>query len=489
MPRNSYLNIIQKYEPVIGLEVHAQLLTDSKIFCGCSTKFGSSPNVNVCPVCIGHPGTLPVLNKKAVEFIVLAGLAIDCKINDLSLFARKNYFYPDLPKGYQISQYEAPVCLNGRVEVLREDGIKKEIGVTRIHLEEDAGKSIHDLGSYSKIDANRCGVPLIEIVSEPDINSPEEARLYLIKLRQMLQYLRVCDGNMEEGSFRCDANISLRLKGEKKLGVKTELKNMNSFKNVEKALYYEIERQYEILEEGGKVMQQTLLWNADENYAAPMRGKEEASDYRYFPDPDLPVIKINAEEINKIKSTLPELPDKKIERFVTEYNLSEYDAGILASERNLADYFEETLETAFYPKSVANWIITDVLKYINENKITIVEFPIAPENLGKIINLISNGVINGKIAKEVFAEAINSGKDPETIVKEKNLTQIADVSELDQIVVSVIENNMSQVESYLAGKEKVFGFLVGQIMKETKGKGNPKLINDILKEKLKKLTE
>lgn len=475
-----------KYEAVIGLEVHAQLLTETKAFCSCSTKFGSSPNSNVCPVCLGHPGVLPVLNKKVVEFTVLMGLATNCRINKHSIFARKNYFYPDLPKGYQISQYEEPICEDGYIEVISSDKSVKKIHIKRIHMEEDAGKLIHDQSEYSLVDVNRCGVPLIEIVTEPDINSPEEAYQYLTRIKQIVQYLGICDGNMEEGSLRCDANVSVRLKGENKLGTKTEIKNMNSFRNVEKALKYEIERQINLIEDGEEVTQQTLLWNADLNEAFPMRTKEEAHDYRYFPDPDLLPVVVDDEWLKNISESMPELPENKFKRFLTQYSLPEYDADILTQQKSIADYFERVCELTNDYKSASNWIMTDVLGYINEHKIEIEEFSVSPENLGRLINLISKGIISSKIAKEVFTIMIESNKNPEIIVKEKNLIQISDEGELIKIIQNVLIKNQHQIEEYLSGKEKVLGFFIGQIMKETKGRANPKLVNQILKTQLEK---
>lgn len=475
-----------KYEAVIGLEVHAQLLTETKAFCSCSTKFGNSPNSNVCPVCLGHPGVLPVLNKKVVEFTVLMGLATNCTINKHSIFARKNYFYPDLPKGYQISQYEEPICENGFIEVVGSDKSIKKIRIKRIHMEEDAGKSIHDQSGYTLVDVNRCGVPLIEIVTEPDINTPEEAYQYLVKIKQIVQYLGICDGNMEEGSLRCDANVSVRLKGENKLGTKTEIKNMNSFKNVERALNFEIERQISLIEDGEQIIQQTLLWDADLNEAFPMRSKEEAHDYRYFPDPDLLPVVVDEKWIDLISASMPELPETKFKRFLTQYSLPEYDADILTQQKSIADYFEQVCTITQDFKSASNWIMTDVLGYINEHKIEIEEFPVSAENLGRLINLISNGTISSKIAKEVFSIMIQSNQNPEIIVKEKNLVQISDEGELVKIIQSVLTKNQNQIEEYLSGKDKVLGFFVGQIMKETKGKANPQLVNQLLKTELEK---
>lgn len=476
-----------KYEAVIGLEVHAQLLTDTKIFCGCSTRFGHPPNSNVCPVCLGHPGVLPVMNKKVVEFTLLMGLAVNCRINEKSIFARKNYFYPDLPKGYQISQYEEPICEDGKVSIDFKDGSTKEIGITRIHMEEDAGKSIHDQSDATLIDLNRCGTPLIEIVSEPDLRSPEEAYLYLSKLKQIVTYLGICDGNMEQGSLRCDANISVRLKGESKFGTKTEVKNMNSFRNVERAIEFEIERQIDVIENGNSVVQQTLLWDADSNKAYPMRSKEEAHDYRYFPDPDLLSIVINHNWREEILKQLPELPDARRKRFINDYKLPAYDAEILTSSRQLADYYEEILPVTDDYKSASNWVMTEVLKIVNDEKISLEQFRVKPESLGRLIKMIADNTISGKIAKEIFPEMVASGKSPEEIVKEKNLLQISDTSELEKAVDKIIELSPKDVKDYLSGKEKVIGFLVGQVMKETKGKANPQIVNEILKSKLNRI--
>lgn len=474
----------KNYEAVIGLEVHAQLLTNTKIFCSCSTRFGSAPNSNICPVCLGHPGVLPVMNKKVVEFSVLAGLATNCTINERSVFARKNYFYPDLPKGYQISQYELPICENGFITIEFKDGTTRDVKIKRIHMEEDAGKSIHDYGYSTMVDVNRCGVPLIEIVTEPDMSTAEEAYLYLTKLKQIVTYLGICDGNMEEGSLRCDANISVRPAGQKELGTKTEVKNMNSFRNVEKAIQFEIQRQIEVLEEGGKITQQTLLWNADLNQAFPMRSKEEAHDYRYFPDPDLLPIVVNSEWKSKILNSMPELPDARKNRFVSAYALPEYDAVILTSSRDLADYYENVLKYTDDYKTASNWVMGDVLKAMNETKTSAVDFPVSPVNLGKLISLIKSGIISGKIAKDIFPEMISTNCDPGEIVKEKNLTQISDSSEIEKAVDKIIFAFPKQVEEFLSGKDKVIGFLVGQIMKETGGKANPQAVNEILIKKL-----
>jgi len=478
-----------KYEAVIGLEVHAQLLTESKAFCGCSTKFGNAPNTNVCPVCLGHPGVLPVLNKKVVEFTVLMGLATDCKINEHSIFARKNYFYPDLPKGYQISQYEEPICEHGFANIDLKNGTAKQIRIKRIHMEEDAGKSLHDRGNETYIDLNRCGVPLIEIVSEPDLSTGEEASAYLSKIHRLVRYLEICDGNMEEGSLRCDANISIRLRGAEELGTKTEVKNMNSFKNVEKAITYEIQRQIDLAEDGEKIVQQTLLWNADLNEAIPMRSKEEAHDYRYFPEPDLFPIVVNSEWKKELSGLLPELPEKRKERFIQNYKIPQYDAEILTQSKYLADYYESVVKVTDDYKSASNWIMVDVLKILNENKMDIQDFSISPSNIGSLINLINDRTISGKIAKEIFSIMYQERKEPLEIVKEKNLFQIKDESELEKVVDDVVSKHASELQQFFNGKEKVFGFFVGQVMRITQGKANPKSVNEILKKKLNHLKE
>lgn len=476
-----------KYEAVIGLEIHAQLLTESKAFCGCSTKFGNQPNTNICPVCLGYPGVLPVLNKKVVEYTSLMGLAVNCTINERSFFARKNYFYPDLPKGYQISQYEEPICEHGFIEIQLKNGSSKSVRIKRIHMEEDAGKSIHDRGNETCVDLNRCGVPLIEIVTEPDLSSGEEASIFLSKIHQLVRYLEICDGNMEEGSLRCDANISIRPVGSKELGTKTEIKNMNSFRNVEKAINFEVNRQIEMLEDGEEIVQQTLLWNADLNEAYPMRSKEEAHDYRYFPEPDLFPVVVNESWKAELSKLLPELPDVKKQRFINKYNLPEYDADILTQSRLIADYFESVACVTKDYKSASNWIMSEVLKVLNERKIEIKNFPILPKNLGLMINLINDGTISGKIAKDIFTIMLNEGKEPIEIIKEKNLFQITDKTELERLADELIELHKSEVEQYLEGKEKVFGFFVGQIMKKTQGKANPKTVNEILSNKLNQL--
>ena len=478
-----------QYEPVIGLEVHPQLLTKSKAFCSCSTNFGDEPNSNVCPVCLGMPGVLPVLNVRVVEFAIKMGIATSCSIAPRSVFARKNYFYPDLPKGYQVSQYAEPICTNGFVEIELEGGSRKKIGITRIHMEEDAGKSIHDVESDTLVDVNRCGVPLIEIVSEPDIRSPQEAYRYLHQIRQIVTYLEICDGNMEEGSLRCDANVSVRLKGESGLGTKTELKNMNSFRFVEKAIEYEVNRQIALLEEGGRVVQETLLWDSERGMAVPMRSKEEAHDYRYFPDPDLVPVLVNEEWINKVKTMLPELPAQRRDRFVETYKIPKYDADVLSTEKPLADFFEGVIASLAKKneetyKLASNWTMTDVLRVLKEEKIAVGDFPVPPAHLGSMINLIIDGTISGKIAKEVFEEMIKTKESPNAIVGRKGLVQVSDVGAIEQVVEAILAANKGQVESYLGGKQQVFGFFVGETMKAMKGKANPKIVYDVLKRKL-----
>ncbi|MCX5918225.1 MAG: Asp-tRNA(Asn)/Glu-tRNA(Gln) amidotransferase subunit GatB [Deltaproteobacteria bacterium] len=476
-----------EYETVIGLEVHAQLLTRSKIFCGCSTLFGAEANTHTCPVCTGLPGSLPVLNQKVVEFTVRAALATQCRIAPYSQFARKNYFYPDLPKGYQISQYELPLSTDGHVEIQIE-GQKRRIGLIRIHMEEDAGKLLHDLssdrGASSYVDFNRTGVPLIEIVSAPDLQSPEEAGAYLRKLRAILMFLDICDGNMEEGSFRCDANISLRPKGQKALGVKTELKNMNSFRNVQKALDYEIRRQTALLDQGDKVIQETRLWDAARGVTASMRGKEEAHDYRYFPDPDLVPLVIDSSWVEKIRATLPELPEQKKNRFIRDYGIPEYDAEILTSSKALANYYEECLNIHDQPKIISNWIMSELLRELKRDEREIEECPVPAGNLAEMLKMIDEGVISGKIAKSVFEEMYRTGKRAQEIVKEKGLVQVTDTSAIEKAIDQVLAANPKEVEAYRKGKDKLFGFFVGQVMKATQGKANPALVNELLKKKL-----
>jgi aspartyl-tRNA(Asn)/glutamyl-tRNA(Gln) amidotransferase subunit B len=472
------------YESVIGLEVHAQLKTKTKIFCSCSTLFGAPPNTHTCPVCLGMPGVLPVLNKKVVEYALCMGLATNCTINRESRFARKNYFYPDLPKGYQISQYELPIAENGFVDIEINDN-QKRIGITRIHMEEDAGKLSHDPNRpLSKVDFNRTGVPLIEIVSEPDIRTPEEAGAYLRHLRSIVRYLGISDGNMEEGSFRCDANISIRPQGARTLGTRTEIKNLNSFKHVESALYFEIDRQKEIIEDGGQVIQETRLWDPDQNKSISMRGKEEAHDYRYFPDPDLLPLVIDDDWIDSIRKRLPELPDKKKKRFMEAYGLCSDDSAFLTSSRELADYFEKCVTQFPNAKQVGNWIMGSLLGLLNAQGRTITESPISPGNLAQLLQLIDDNIISGKIAKTVFDDMAQTGRGPKEIVEQKGLVQVTDESAIKGVVVKVLEECSTEVADYKSGKTKLFGFFVGQVMKETKGKANPKIVNEILKDLL-----
>ncbi|MBI2210623.1 MAG: Asp-tRNA(Asn)/Glu-tRNA(Gln) amidotransferase subunit GatB [Deltaproteobacteria bacterium] len=476
------------YEPVIGLEVHAQLLTDSKIFCGCSTRFGEEPNQNTCPVCMGFPGVLPVLNRKVVEFAVRTGLATHCEIARTSRWARKNYFYPDLPKGYQISQYELPLCRNGYIEIESGQG-RKKIRLTRIHMEEDAGKNIHDVrGDYSLVDLNRAGVPLMEIVSEPDIGNAEEAGRYLKNLRAILQYLEVCDGNMEEGSFRCDANISVRPRGAKELGTKVEIKNMNSFKAVEKALEHEIKRQIETLSEGGKLQQETRLWDAEREVTRSMRSKEFAHDYRYFPEPDLLPLVVEEKWIEEIRAGLPELPEQRRERFASRYGLPPYDAELLTARRDVADYFEAAVKAHSNPKAISNWVMGDLFRVIKEkrldDKLRIAAWPVAPERLAEMVRMIDQGKISGKMAKGLFEEMLETGVAPEKIVSAKGLEQVSDTGSIEKAIEQILAAHAKQVSDYRGGNEKVFGFLVGQIMKATQGKANPQMVNEILRKKL-----
>ena len=472
------------FETVIGLEVHAQLKTRTKIFCNCSTEFGKSPNANTCPVCTGMPGVLPVLNRQAVTFAIKAALATNCKIARESRFDRKNYFYPDLPKGYQISQYAAPIAEHGHLDIETSAG-EKTIGITRIHMEEDAGKLIHDPHrAKSKVDLNRTGVPLIEIVSEPDIRSAEEAGAYLRKLHAILKYIDVCDGNMEQGSFRCDANISLRPIGQEEFGTRTELKNLNSFKNVEKAIRFEVERQAYVLEAGDKVIQETRLWDPDRNKTASMRGKEEAHDYRYFPDPDLVPLIVEDDWIQSVEKVMPELPDEKKARFVKDYNLSEYDADVLTASIDMANFFEETIRPLENIKQAANWIMTTLMGMLNAKGLDIGESPVSAQAFSELLTLIEKGSINANAAKSVFEEMAETGKAPAAIVKEKGLEQVSDQSELEGLVDEVIQENPDEAEAYRNGKTKLFSFFMGQIMKKTRGKADPKVVGPLLKSKL-----
>ncbi len=471
-----------EFETVIGLEVHAQMNTKSKIFCGCSTAFGSPPNSHTCPVCLAMPGTLPVLNRKVVESAIKLGLATDSTLNRENRFARKNYFYPDLPKGYQISQFELPIAEHGKLEI-EVEGHRKTIGITRIHMEEDAGKLVHDeQEAVSYVDLNRAGTPLLEIVSEPDMRSPEEAVAYLKKLHAIVRYLDICDGNMQEGSFRCDANISLRPRGQEKFGTRTELKNMNSFRNVQLALEYEERRQRDVLLDGGSITQETLLWNPDTNRTEPMRGKEEAHDYRYFPDPDLVPVRLDDAMINPLKESLPELPDARRSRFMQDFDLGEYDAGLLTASRELADFFEAANQACKQPKKLANFIGTELLRAFTAEEIK--KCPVQPQELGKLIGMIESGAISGKIAKGIFASMLTGGGDPEKIVREKGLVQMSNEDELVAFVREIVAANPEQARQFREGKEKVLGFFVGQLMKKTGGKANPKLANDLFRQEL-----
>lgn len=473
----------REFDVVIGLETHVQMSTNTKMFCSCKVEFAAPPNTNVCPVCLAHPGTLPVINRQAVEYAVKAALALNCQIHSLSIMARKNYFYPDLPKGYQISQYDKPIATDGWVNIKTEDGYKK-IRIHRLHIEEDAGKTIHE-GNYSYVDLNRAGTPLMEIVTEPDISSAEEAKAYLEKLRLIMRYIGVSDADMEKGQLRCDVNISLKPKGSDKLGTKVELKNINSFRFIVKAIEYEIERQSKLLRKGEKIVQETRLFDPSTGKTYTMRTKEEAHDYRYFPDPDLLPIIVKQSEIEKIKNSLPELPDQKVERYITEFGLTEYDATVLVSDKELAVFFEESLkEFSLYPKQTANWIINELLGKLNESGLEIKDSPVRPYQIAQLVKLIQEGVISGKIGKEIFDEVFATSKDPIKIVEEKGLRQISDENQIRQIVKVVLEKYPNEVQKYKEGNNKLLGFFVGQIMKETKGKANPSLVNRIIQEEL-----
>jgi aspartyl-tRNA(Asn)/glutamyl-tRNA(Gln) amidotransferase subunit B len=485
-----------KYEAVIGLEVHAQMLTESKLFCGCPTRFGSAPNTQTCPVCSGMPGVLPVLNRRALEFAVRTGLSMNCEISSYSRFARKNYFYPDLPKGYQISQYELPVCEGGWVEVVV-DGAPRRVGITRIHMEDDAGKNVHEEGSpFSLVDLNRTGVPLMEIVSEPDMRSAREAAEYMKKLRAILRYIGVSDGNMEQGSLRCDANISVRPEGQEKFGARAELKNINSFKFVERAIDYEIKRQIQVIESGAAVAQETRLWDAQAGVTASMRSKEEAHDYRYFPEPDLVPIMVDERWVEDIRASLPELPDARRKRFVGEYGLPEGDADFLTAERHLADWYEEAVKLGGQPKAVSNWAMGELTRLLNEDHAAVEECPLRPEQLVGMLRLIDNGTLSLKMAKTVFEEMYRktkSAKDEgieiqvssEVIVKEKGLVQITDEGAIASAVDEVIGKNPDAFERLRGGDRKLTGFFVGQVMKLMRGKADPKVVNQLLEKRLK----
>ena len=474
------------WEVVIGLEIHAQLATKSKIFSGASTAYGAEPNTQACAVDLGLPGVLPVLNKEAVSMATKFGLAIDADVSRRSVFARKNYFYPDLPKGYQISQMELPIVGKGKLEIELEDGSTKIIGVTRAHLEEDAGKSLHeDFQGMTGIDLNRAGTPLLEIVSEPDMRSAKEAVDYMKKIHSLIQYLEICDGNMQEGSFRCDANVSVRPEGQKEFGTRAELKNINSFRFVEKAIEIEVERQIDIIEGGGKVVQETRLYDSDKNETRSMRSKEEANDYRYFPDPDLLPVVIEESFLDEVRSTLPELPNEKKHRFIEEFDLSAYDAAVLTTSREMAEYFEAVIEVAKdEAKLVSNWVTGELTGALNKAGLEIGDSPVSPAMLGGMIQRISDNTISGKIAKEVFEAMWNGEGDADTIIESKGLKQITDSSAIEPIIDEIISNNPGQVEQYRAGKNKLFGFFVGQVMKATQGKANPQQVNDLLKKKL-----
>ena len=473
-----------EYEAVIGLEVHAQLLTRAKIFCGCPTSFGALPNTQTCPVCLGMPGSLPVLNKKAVEFALKMALATDCTINPESVFARKNYFYPDLPKGYQISQYESPLAEHGHLPI-RVNGELKRIGITRIHLEEDAGKLIHhESRPVSLVDFNRTGVPLIEIVSEPDLRTPEEAVAYLKGLRNILVYLEVCDGNMEEGSLRCDANVSLRPVGGQALGTKVELKNMNSFRFVKAALEFEIRRQRALLDAGREIIQETRLWDTVQGQTVSMRGKEEAHDYRYFPDPDLVPVKIDGDWLASLRKNLPELPAAREERFVSEYGIPPYDAEVLTGDKALADYFEAVVKEFPHPKQVSNWVMVELMRVLKQEDGGLGACKITPQALARLLALVEAGTISGKMAKAVFEDMAASGQEPEAVIKAKGLVQITDTGALEAAAREILAAHPQEAADYRAGKTKVLGFFVGQLMKKTKGQANPQLANEVFKQLL-----
>lgn len=482
---HTILDAYPDYEATIGIEVHVQLKTQTKIFCSCPNQFGQAPNSNICPICAGHPGTLPVLNRKAVDYIVMAGLATHCNITTVSEFSRKHYMYPDLPKKYQITQGDKPFCQEGYINIENEDGSTKKIRIMRMHLEEDAGKNLHATQTESFVDLNRAGTPLIEIVTHPDIETSAQARAYLQQLRSIVQYLGISDANMEEGSFRGDINISVKKRSAKQLGTRTEMKNINSFKFITQAIEYEIQRHIETLEAGGKITQETRLWDTKENKTVFMRSKEDAHDYRYFPDPDLPVVIIDKEWLARLKSDIPELPHEKLVRFKSEYGLSAYESEILTGSLELATYFESTVKVCKAPKPTCNWILRDLLAYMNEHKLELENLKITPEMLGELVIEIEKGVINSKIAQDVFLEMAQSGKYPSIIIQEKDLKQIGNESELEAIVIEIIKANPDVVKDYVGGNQRVFAFFVGQAMKATKGKGNPAMLQELLKKNLK----
>lgn len=482
---------LSDYEIVIGLEVHVELKTESKLFCACATNFGAAPNSQVCPVCLGLPGALPVLNEQALDYTIITGLALNCEIAEVSRFDRKQYFYPDLPKAYQISQYDQPFCENGWVEILLEDGTSKRIGIIRAHLEEEAGKSVHSgsgiLGSeYSLEDYNRSGIPLIEIVSASAIRSPKEAKLYLEKLKTLLEYTRVSDCKMEEGSLRCDANISLRPWEGKEYGVLTEIKNMNSFRSVQAALEYEAERQAKLLDSGGKIVKQTRAWDENKGITFFMRAKEGAGDYQFFPDPDLAPVVIDSDRVKKLRQTLPELPDSRLKRYIEFWGLPQHDAGLISCSRPLAEFFEATVDSYDEAKTVSNWLLGELLRLVYQEQAELAELKFTPEQLAQMLKMIDAGIINGKIGKTVLETMFKTGMDPEAIVAERGLTQISDSGQLKTIVTEVLNANAKTVGDYLEGKEQAVRFLVGQVMKGTKGKANPEIVNQLLKQELAK---
>lgn len=472
------------FEAVIGVEVHAQLRTNSKMFCGCGTTFGLPANSQTCPVCLGLPGSLPVINRTAIEMAVRAGLALNCMITANNRFARKNYFYPDLPKGYQISQYEDPICQHGWIEIVV-GTVTKRVRIRRAHLEEDAGKNLHGTGTTgSRVDLNRAGTPLLEIVTEPDMSSADEVVAYLKGLRDVLMYLDVCDGNMEEGSFRCEPNLSLRPVGQREFGTKVELKNINSFKYVNDAVEYEIRRQTKVLNEGGKIYQETRLWNIDRGETAVMRSKEEAHDYRYFPDPDLVPLQLNEDWIEGFRSSLPELPAVRARRLITEYGLPEYDAGVITTSKGMADYFETCLKQFNEPKTVSNWVMGELTRELNNSGTDITASPVSPERLVDLLAMVDKGVISLKVARDIFPDLYRSDKTPQQIVQEKGLTQVSDEGALEKMIDEVLSKNQTQVTQFKEGKQQVLGFLVGQVMKVSGGKANPGKVNELLKKKL-----